>query len=36
MAELPVELKRSPVAVADPATGLDGLFVGDDRADPVA
>src|SRR5579863_2015555 len=36
MADLPVELIRSPVAVADPATGLDGLLVGDDRADPVA
>src|SRR5579859_4725741 len=35
MADLPVELMRSPVAVADPATGRNGLLVGDDRADPL-
>src|SRR5579859_6344654 len=36
MAELPVELTASPGGGSGSATGLDGLFVGDDRADPVA
>src|ERR1017187_8514737 len=32
----PVGPKQGPVADEDAATGPEGLFVGDDRADPVA